>query len=254
MAVLKKAIEALDPAPDKKKQLTLALSLLSELCEQKVSQFTEAIESNLRTAGTVENRSVPVTEILATHTEYRAYVKDDAGKIATEVTDAIRKFIAGGSDNILDGVASIVTTGIQAIIGAGQAVQQEMSSYFIIVQSFGIIRFDIRIWCRMIEAEGITTQIESALATAAYKSSVDVTKLSLNTFLIAYQGQLSKLGIPEAEWEKYLDAAEAMYDRLRGDRPGGGPEAPLVIGGSNFVAPAVLSGTLWSPTSRVRDA
>ncbi|QKG70411.1 hypothetical protein [Erythrobacter mangrovi] len=132
-----------------------------------------------------------------------------------------------------------------------------MSSYFIIVQSFGIIRFDIRIWCRMIEAEGITTQIESALATAAYKSSVDVTKLSLNTFLIAYQGQLAKLGIPEAEWEKYLDTAEAMYDRLRGDRPGGVVgqlEAPLVIGGSNFVAPAVLTGTLWSPTTRVSDA
>jgi len=65
MAVLKKAIEALDPAPDKKKDITLLLSLLSELCEQRVDRFVKSIEEDLRTAGNAENRTVPVTEILA---------------------------------------------------------------------------------------------------------------------------------------------------------------------------------------------
>lgn len=255
MAVLRKAIEALDPAPDKKKQLTLALSLLSELCEQKVNEFTKGIETNLRTAGTNENRTIPVTEILANHTEYRAYVSDDAGKIATEVADAIKKFIAGGSDNIVDGVAGIVTTGIQAILGGGIAVQQEMSSYFVIVQSFGIIRFDIRIWSRQIEAEGITKQIENALAVAAYKSSVDVSKISLNTFLITYQDQLAKIGIPEAEWEKYLDTAEAMYARLKGDLPASQQALPeaLVLFGPTMVGPATLVGTPWNNQALVAD-
>lgn len=35
MAVLKKAIEALDPAPDKKKEITLALNLLFELLNKR---------------------------------------------------------------------------------------------------------------------------------------------------------------------------------------------------------------------------
>ena len=248
MSVLKNAINALDPAPEKKSQLTLLLSLLSELCEQKVSGFTEAIELDLRTAGTAENRTIPVTQILANHKEYRAYVAADAGKIATEVSSAIKKFISGGSANIIDGIASLVTTGIEAIIGAGSGEQQEMSSYYIVVQSFAILRFDIRVWSRRIEADGITKQIETALATVAYKSSVDVSKLTLNTFLIAYQDQLSKVGIPEADWEKYLDTAEKMFDRLRGGSPdslSAPSPAGFALGPFISQGPGELRGSLW---------
>lgn len=81
----------------------------------------------MRTAGTPENRTIPVTEILARHKEYRAYVKSDAGKIATEVSSAIKKIVSGGTSDIIDGVASLVTTGLEAIIGAGEGTQQEMS-------------------------------------------------------------------------------------------------------------------------------
>ncbi|MBK9107347.1 MAG: hypothetical protein IPM92_02930 [Saprospiraceae bacterium] len=83
MAILKNAINALDPAPDRKKDITLLLSLLSELCEQKVKDFSSSIENELRIAGTGENKTIPVTEILARHKEYRAYIKSDAGKVAS---------------------------------------------------------------------------------------------------------------------------------------------------------------------------
>ncbi len=222
MAVLKNAINALDPTPDKKKQITLLLSLLSELCEQKINEFTTKIEDELRTAGSIENKTIPITEILAKHNEYRAYVSQDAGTIATEVTDGIKKFLVGSAESILDGVGELVTTGLKAIIGAGSGQQQEFSSYFVIVQSFALLRFDIRVWSRKIEAEGITSDIEHAFAISAYKSSVDVNKISLNTFLIAYQDQLAKIGVPESNWEEYLDTAEKVFDRLKGDSSTGG--------------------------------
>lgn len=248
MAPLKAAIQALDPAPDKKSELTLLLSLLSELCEQKVEAFSAAIDTDLRTAVSGESKTVPVTEVLAKHKEYRAYVQSDAGKIATEVASSIKKFITGGSGNIVDGIADLVTTGIEAIVGAGNATQQELSSYYIIVQSFAIMRFDIRVWSRQIEAKGITSQIETAMAVVAYKSSVDVTKLSLNTFLIAYQGQLALIGIEEAKWKEYLDAAEALYERLVGDRRSGSTDttsATLTPSALQFRVPGQLYGTLW---------
>ncbi|AFD28211.1 hypothetical protein [Deinococcus gobiensis] len=248
MAPLKKAIEALDPAPDKKNQLTLALNLLSELSEQKVAQFTEKIESDLRTAGTIENRTVPVTEILANHSEYRAYVKSDAGKIATEVMSAMKNFLAGGSDAILDGIGKLVTTGLEAIIGAGSGSQQEMKSYYIVVQKFGMVRFDIRAWSRQIEANGITSQIETCMAIVAYKSSVDVKKLSFNSFLVLYQDQLAKIGIPEADWDKYLTEAEAMYKKLGGNT--GNDQAMEMESAVYRMAPGYLYGTLWEDLSK----
>jgi len=245
MSILKNAIAALDPAPDKTKQITLLLSLLSELCEQKVNEFSASIENELRTAGSVENKTIPVTEILAKHKEYRAYVSHDAGKIATEVTGAIKKFILGTSDSILDGIGSLVTTGLEAIIGAGSGEQKEFSSYFVVVQSFGLLRFDIRVWSRKIEAVGITTEIEHAFAISAYKSSVDVSKISLNTFLIAYQDQLAKIGVPESEWENYLNTAESVFDRLKGQSQ---PQKQLSSSTNNKVnsqLPGELYGSIW---------
>lgn len=217
MAVLRDAINQLDPAPDKKKEITLALSLLTELCEQHVESFSTKIEEELRTAGTSENRSVPITEILARHKEYRAVVKDDAGKIATEVSAAIKKFVSGSTTDIIDGVADLVTTGLEAIIGAGTGSQSKMESYYIVVQDYAIARYDVRAWARQIEATGITSKIESALAIVAFKSSVDINKISLNSFLLAYGSQLAAMGFPPDKQKEYIDYAEEIYSKLRGD-------------------------------------
>jgi hypothetical protein len=248
MAFLKSAINALDPQPDKKKEITLLLSLLSELCEQKVTEFATKIETELRTAGDGENRTVPVTEIVARHKEYRAYVKQDAGKIATEVAGAVKKFVSGGTSEIIDGVASLVTTGLEAIIGAGSGTQQEMSSYYIIVQDYGIVRYDVRAWSRQIEAQGITTQIETALAIVAFKSSVDVTKLSYNTFLIAYGAQLAAMEFPANKQKEYLQYAKQIYDELRnkdgatvGALPADAPREHRSVEFANFRCPGVLT-------------
>ena len=75
MSVLKNAIEALDPAPNKKTELTLALQCLFELAEQKTQLFKHELQQNLRTAGTPDNQTIPVTQILAWHNETRAYVQ-----------------------------------------------------------------------------------------------------------------------------------------------------------------------------------
>jgi hypothetical protein len=219
MAFLKTAIEALDPSKDKKTELTLALELLAELSAQKVQSFANAIESELRTAGSAENKTVPVSEILARHTEYRAYTSQDVTKIPGEVATAVKGFITGGNDTIVDGVASLVSTALTAILGSGSGQQQEMSSYYIIVQDYAIARYDVRAWSRNIEADGIIKRIETAMAVVAFKSSVDVTKISFNTFLMAYGGQLKAIGLDAGQVKEYLDTAYQVFTDLRRDVP-----------------------------------
>ena len=214
MAFLRNAINNLDPKKDKKTELTLALNLLTELSESKVREFEREIIADYRLAGTNESFTIPIKASIATQSEYRAYVKDDAGKIATEVADAIKKFVDGGADNIITGIADLVTTGLTAILGGGQAIQQEMKSYFVTAQEYGLVRYDIRAWRRIIEAEGITSEIEACLALYASKASVDVTKLDLNTFLLLYSNQLHKMGIDESDTLEYLRKAEEIYHKL----------------------------------------
>ncbi|MDA3613610.1 hypothetical protein [Polluticaenibacter yanchengensis] len=143
MAILKNAINALDPAPDKTKELTLACNLLFELAEQKHEIQEKFLKEQLRTAGTAENPSIPITSILAWHSETRAYVKSDAGSLVNTVTDAVRKFITGGSDAIISGVGELITGGLEAILGAGSGTESSMHSYFIVVEGLSIVRFDL---------------------------------------------------------------------------------------------------------------
>ncbi|GGN42827.1 hypothetical protein GCM10010842_29650 [Deinococcus daejeonensis] len=253
MAPLKNAIQAVDPTPDRNSALTLALSLLSELCEQKVAVFTEQIESDLRAAGSNENKSVPVTNILARHAEYRAYVQQDNGKMIDEVTSAVRKFLGGGATEIVNGIGSLVTTGLDSIIGAGTGMQREFQTYYVVVQNYSVIRFDVRAWAREIEAQGITENIETCLVIVGYQSSVDVRKLDFNAFIGLYQLQLAKLGIPDSDWQTYFTDAEAIYQKLGGSmgsrstlKEAAASTTALMPGGTEDVQlPEMLPGTLY---------
>lgn len=245
MSILSDAIKALDPTPNKKTELTLALGLLTELSESKVRQFTEDVATSYRTAGTNENRTAPITTVVGSHSEYRAYVQDDVSKIATEVSGAIKKFVAGGSENIITGIADLVTTGLTAILGSGQATQQEMRSYYITVQARALVRYDIIAWRRMVEATAITSKIEACLAVYASKASIDVAGLDLNTFLLGYEDQLTKMNFPDSEIQQYLDTAEAAYKRLKGGD--GGTTAPAQAAGAMETSPGMSARAVPTP-------
>jgi hypothetical protein len=225
MSFLKNAIDALDPAPDKKKELTFALQVLFELAEQKSLLFKRDLENSLRTAGqTPDNQTIPITQILAWHSETRAYVKDDVGKVAEVVLGSIKKFIGGGTDEILSGIGELATAALEGILGAGSGTQAEMHSYYVVVEGLSIVRMDISAWSRRIEATGITTKIENALAFQAVKSSVNVDAITFNTFLQAYKSQLEKMKLPPDKLKEFIIQSKEIFDLLRDN------SAPLVTG------------------------
>jgi hypothetical protein len=215
MSFLKNAIDALDPAPNRKNELTLALQVLFELAEQKTVLFKRDLENNLRTAGTPNNQTIPVTQILAWHNETRAYVKADVGKIAKTLLDSIKKFTGGGSDEILGGIGDLATTALEIILGAGNAIQAEFHSYYIIVEGLSIVRMDLSAWSRQIEVSGITTHIENALAFQAAKSSVDVDAITFNTFLQAYKSQLEKMKFTPEQLKEFIIQSKEIFELLR---------------------------------------
>jgi len=94
MAVLKNAIKSFDPAPDKKNEIEQVLNLLFELAESKTENFKKEIAQSLRTAGTEENPTVPITQVLRYQSDTRAYTSEDSTKILTEATTAIKGFVS----------------------------------------------------------------------------------------------------------------------------------------------------------------
>ncbi|MDR2477356.1 MAG: hypothetical protein LBD18_06195 [Treponema sp.] len=229
MSVLKKAIDALDPAPDKKKEITLALSLLFENVEKKIELQEAFLKNYLRTAGTEENPTVPITNILGWHREGRAYIKSDASKLVGEVTGALKKFISGGTEEIISGIGDLLVTGLTVLLGSGSGDEGEMQSYFIAVEGLAITRIDVVGWQRHIEVAGFTSQIEHALAFTVSKSSVNVDKITFNTFLQAYNAQLQKMKIPKDQLKIMIVEAKEVFELLRDKDISVAAERPLVF-------------------------
>ena len=179
----------------------LNLNLLFELATSKCDHFKTQIADNIRTAGTIENPTIPITHIIADTSEMRAYCKDDSTKIVGEATNAIK-------------------AGINMLMVSGEGVQAEHSDYFIMVDGLALVRIDVKSWIRKVTVVGITQKIESVLAFTAVKSSVDVDKISFNTFMEAYKYQLQRdaaHALNENDLMKEIKRAKEVYNLLKTD-------------------------------------
>ena len=134
----------------------LNLNLLFELATSKCDHFKTQIADNIRTAGTIENPTIPITHIIADTSEMRAYCKDDSTKIVGEATNAIKSFVTGGSENVISGVGALIGAGINMLMGSGEGVQAEHSDYFIMVDGLALVRIDVKSWIRKVTVVGIT--------------------------------------------------------------------------------------------------
>lgn len=75
-----------------------------------------------------------------------------------------------------------------------------------------------------------------------------MSKISLNTFLIAYQDQLGKIGVPESEWERYLATADELFGKLKGESSTTVSALPVAGFTNNLIGllePGEPHGSLW---------
>lgn len=241
MSGLRNTIKKADPAPEKKEEIMLNLNLLFELATSKCEHFKTEISDSIRTAGTIENPTIPITHIIEDTSDIRAFCKDDSTKIVTEATSAIQGFVQRGTDKVISGVGQLVSAGVNMLLGSGEGVQNQHSDYFIMVDGLALVRLDIISWIRKVAVTGITQKIESVMAFTAVKSSVDVDKISFNTFMQAYKYQLqrdAKHALSEQDLVAEIKRAKEVYNLLKTDSDGR----------------QIQFDTLRLPSSKIKDA
>ncbi|MFY1689962.1 hypothetical protein [Plantactinospora sp. WMMB782] len=168
------------------------LDALASLAEEKGRSMTQQILADLRTAGTAENRTVPIESIIAIAEQHHAYAKDGlAENLSQTVSQSLKGFASGSADKIIDGVTSLISTALGAFLGAGEASEDTLHNYYLLTEGMSIIRIDLRSWRRTVNVAGIVNNIESVSAFSAVKSTIDLSKVHLNTFLYMYERQLA---------------------------------------------------------------
>lgn len=193
-----------------------ALDILVKLAESKTETFAAEIIASLKDGKLNDDLTVPITKVLASVQDTRAYVKDSSGDLVKSVTEAFEAMF-NGNGKIATAVGEIITSGIEAILGAGEGIEKTHKCYYIVVEYPALIRYDISCWGRNIRATGcLSTLLTSAISYTAYKSAVDVSKLDFNTFIAAYAGVLNKaFGGDESEIKKMIAEAKEIFDMFK---------------------------------------
>lgn len=215
MSVIKDAIASVDQSESKAAEIKELLNVLYNYGTEKAKVFEDTIDADLRTAGTPENKTVPVSAKIASHQEIRVTTKDTPD---TDITDTIgtvlKEVLTGTKDGIIDGLTDLIDTGLKVVLGAGEGEEREDHTYYIATEGLAIVRLDLRYWCRQVTAESITKYAEKSIVCTAVKSSVDVNKIDLNTFLATYSVQLSKCQIPDDQLKEEIKNAKDIYELL----------------------------------------
>ncbi len=217
MSVVRDIISKADSTPGMTAEIKETLNLLYELSKQKADAFENEILTSLRTAGTVENQTVPTKFKLASHQEIRVTTqKTPNDDIMKGVGGALKSILTGTKDNVIGGLTDLINTGLTAILGAGEGEERMEHAYYIATDGMSIVRLDLMYWSRHISASGITKYAEKSLVCTAVKSSVDLEKLDFNSFLSAYNAQLVRCKFKDEQLLEELQNARRIYDYLCG--------------------------------------
>ncbi|MDE6025023.1 MAG: hypothetical protein K2G45_06195 [Lachnospiraceae bacterium] len=217
MSVVRDIIAKADSTPGMTAEIKETLNLLYELSKQKADSFENQIMTSLRTAGTVENQTVPTKFKIGSHQEIRVTTQNTPnGDIIKGIGGALKTILTGTKDNVIDGLTDLINSSLTVILGAEEGKERMEHSYYIATDGMSIVRLDLMCWSRHISAAGIKKYAEKSLVCTAVKSSVDLEKLDFNTFLSAYNAQLVRCKFKDEQLLEELQNARKIYDYLCG--------------------------------------
>lgn len=214
MSKIKNAIKSVDTTLDNANEIKEILQLLYELSDEKATTFQNTISEDLRTAGTIENPTVPISYKLASLKEIRITTSETPSEFISEIGESLKSIITGTSDGVINGISSLINTGLKTILGAGEGEERLRKEYYIATEGLSIVRLDVMMWSRSITATSITKYAEDSIVCVVEKSSVDLSKVDFNSFLSAYNIQLLKSNLEEQNILEEIENAKKVYKEL----------------------------------------
>lgn len=242
MAKLRSVIDSCDASKEMEQVIKEQLETLMQLADKNADLAVANIEARLKDGKTSDsNLEVPISVVLQKTRETRAVTTESNSDIIQKISDSISKFFSPGKKEILDGVAGILGDTFGALMGAGEGLELKQDLYIVAVEYPAVVRMDFSAWVRNTRASGIREKCKSAISVVAYKSAVDIGKLSFSAFVTIYSSLLSRcFGSDLKNVDELLAAAKKIYSDLGLDT---GRRAI-----HNAAAPAFLA----SPVSKVR--
>lgn len=213
MGVIKNAIKQFDNADGKLEEQKEAVRTLEELGRAKAELFIRDIQTNLLTAGEEKsNKTVPITFLVGSKKEVRAFSSSEAGNIGKVVNDALESFLSGKKETIVKGVGNLISSAMGIFLGEGEASSDTIEMYYVATDGLSPVRIDVKAWYYSATAKSITTKMERIVTVVATKSVIDVARIDLGTFLYLYEGQFDVEKMTNKELTIAIEEAANVYN------------------------------------------
>lgn len=215
MSAIKAAIKSFDTADEKFEEQLEAVRALETLGAAKAEIFVRDIQTSLLTAGEEKsNKTVPVTFVVGSRKEIRAFSSSEAGNIGRVANDSLASFLSGKKENIVNGIGNLVSNAMNIFLGEGEASSDTIEMYYVATDGLSPVRVDIKSWFQCVQAKSITSRMERVVTVVATKSVIDVNRIDLATFLYLYQGQFDVNTMTQEELSDAIDAAADIYNKF----------------------------------------
>lgn len=215
MSVIKNVIKSFDSTNEKFAEQEEAVKALAELGMAKAEIFIRDIKESLVTAGDEKsNKTVPVTFMVGSKKEVRAFSSSESGNIGKVVTESLTSFLSGDKKTIISGIGNLVSSALNIFLVEGAATSDTIEMYYVATDGLSPVRVDMKAWYHRVIAKSITTKMERVVTVVATKAVIDVTRIDLGTFLYLYQGQFNANEMTMEQLSAAIDAAAEVYNKF----------------------------------------
>jgi hypothetical protein len=211
MSIVRDIVKQFDASDELAQTQREVVESLAKLGESKAEFFDLKIQQSLRTAGGADNQTVPISAILASKKEVRAYSSTSAEHIADTVKKSLESFVAGSAKDIVDGVSGLISGALTIFLGEASAATGTIEEYYVLTEGLSVVRVDMKAWYQNVSAKGVYAKMERVSAVVAVKSTVDLAKIDFNTFLYLYQNQLQMAKLTKEQVTEALREAKEIY-------------------------------------------
>ncbi|MCU1730754.1 MULTISPECIES: hypothetical protein [unclassified Pseudomonas] len=181
------------------------------LMELELNQHLNAL-----LAGGDDKQTIPVSNILDAHSEVHALTAyTDPGHIIDTFKNALANFVPGGRAAVIDSISILLSGVLKASLQDPNTHTEGKALYVVLADGPSLVRLDIKMWYSDVSSRALHRAAEKIVVVSAVKSTIDVTRLALNTFLSVYQRQLMSSSGSRVELTREIEDIAALFRALK---------------------------------------
>jgi hypothetical protein len=230
MSAIQAVRDALDTSNADQKKQQEQLDFLLSMAQSKMQLYTMDLTTELRGEGGTNPIHI-VGDPIGFEEAYSCNVSSTAND---GIMAAVNSFFGGSSDDVKKGFQTLISVGLQAILGNSSMGESEQIQTFVTMEHNAVIRVDVKAWRYNFSDKGVIATIQNAFCYVFCKSVVDHSKVSIDTltYLISQQA-----GDNPDVAAAYIAALKKIWDDLK-------PVTPATVRTRFAVAAASLQPQL----------